>query len=220
MKNLKETAKATTIETTNESNESNIETANIETATNVAKESKSMKVEETTAKATNESKTAKVAKSAGRIRRVKTVKTPKKVSKVSKTAATESTFVCKYEDVALNSKEFKVAEKVWWRKTADTRIATEFGIDIEKLPALYESKKYAQAVQNLLCVQWDSLEEFEFWSRSFPRPGIGITLSKRLKIDKDLINSMIEGAKKHYSAIESGKEIKTMKQRQNPRSKK
>lgn len=125
----------------------------------------------------------------------------KKVSKPKKETAK---FNFEFANVSKSCIEFKAARRLWFYKTSDKNLANLLDIDIDKLDKVLESDKYFQSLQNLFCVQWDNEDDFLKWTQSFPRPGINIVLSQRLKVDKAMIPKFVETAKKHYALISKG----------------
>ncbi len=124
-----------------------------------------------------------------------------------------ATFDYTYKPVSTSTLAFKVAERCWWRKTADKNIANMFGTSIENLEHLFKTDAYKQSVFNLMCVQYDA-QGFEHWVRTYPR--MASVFSQRMKLDKANHEKMLAGVRAFHAAAKEGVRVKVMKQRQNP----
>ena len=141
----------------------------------------------------------------------------KVVNAVAKKSKVEFKFDYTYKPVATGCKEFKVAERAWWKKTSDLNLCNMFDLSVDALEDIKNSDKFKQAVFNLMSVQFDA-SGFEKWINSWGRSIIHASrgFHVRMKLEKSEVAKFVDGVKLYHTQVAKGAKVKVMKQRCNP----
>lgn len=131
---------------------------------------------------------------------------------VSAKPAAAKAFDFTYKPVSTRSKAYKIADRVWWKKTADTKLASMIDVDVDKLSAIYESDAYKQSIFNLYCEQRPTLEIFDNYIKV--TSNVVYRDAKRLKVDMSTLKQIHEAVRKHHQQIADGAEIKVRARRE------